>query len=442
MDFNKYDTGRTMQEVISKLLVHDTSKRPSARELLLSPLIPAKTDTDLKYLAEITSAITNSSMSSDKASAILETIFKQRYEANNAAGTLNNDLVFDVKSLSRAYHSLQSHVVQFSPTTQQMEEKATSLCKLTLNKKFYTAVYNLQQVKFSILRLIENVFCCHGASYFSPALFMPISGLTASTINHHTKYLDLHGNAFTMPTNLITPFARHIALLQIETVCRYDIGKVAQHNGKTHNDGQLDGDVNHATEAVFDVVMSNQISTPFGIGVRNNHEQAELALSADVELLSTTAEICTSTLDCIKMLSPACLRFTFIGIYESLCILVCIGYEWEVGKKKKENHLKSNGHEHTFSRRDTLNENVWALFKQLGDICGDKLRVNDLINKFLADLRFPDECFRTRIAPFIEILYNQPFLGSGPDIICHTLHALEEVRLYILYLLSDVIFNI
>jgi hypothetical protein len=89
-------------------------------------------------------------------------------------------------------------------------------------------------------------------------------------IHPYARYLDTHGNVFTLPTNLTLPFARCVALLQIESFRRYQIDRVyassssvtahsSQHGSLKER--QVDGDLFQNEELVYDVISSCDIQS-------------------------------------------------------------------------------------------------------------------------------------------------------------------------------------
>lgn len=112
LDFDKNESGKLLKEVVLRLVSKVPDIRFSAKELLMSNLLPSKTDTDLRYLSEITSAIT-SSLSNEKVRVVLHTLFKQTVAKLNSLSdaTASNDVVFDFKSLQRNRQSMHPRLV-------------------------------------------------------------------------------------------------------------------------------------------------------------------------------------------------------------------------------------------------------------------------------------------------------------------------------------------
>ena len=291
-DFDQHEAGRVMKPIILKLVAKSPYMRISAKDLLSSPLLPPKTDTDSKYLYEITTAISKSNANIDKVQIILDSIYKQTLYKNMATTnthsssllsfnsrssaaaaatniTSTDEIFFDMKSLNRAYLNIQPKVLRVltsrsgtSPTAAVTSGSSnvnatTSTSGINLirnmsatggaSKPVTTPKYGASaaehasnstsaapacvlttvQLTASISSRVEEIFKSHGAIHFSPTLLLPISKLSQvysrEALHQYTKYMDMNGNIFALPNNLITGYTRYAALLHIENSRRYEV---------------------------------------------------------------------------------------------------------------------------------------------------------------------------------------------------------------------------
>lgn len=281
-DFEDREAGRAMKPIILKLVSKSPDMRLSAKDLLSSPLLPPKTDTDSKYLYEITTAISKSNANTDKIQIILDSIYKQSLykniattnihssslmnssppsAPNTAAAASTDEIFFDMKSLNRAYLNIQPKALQVvtsssggsgsiavatNDSSSRSGNAATSIpatsssrnvsagrgmSKTIANSKhvtfMHTCLLTTAQLTASVCSRIEEVFKSHGAIHFSPTMLLPISKLSQiysrEALQQYTKYLDMNGNIFTLPNNLITGYTRYAALLHIENSKRYEV---------------------------------------------------------------------------------------------------------------------------------------------------------------------------------------------------------------------------
>lgn len=467
-DFENYESGKLLKEVVLRLVSKNPDSRFSAKELLLSHLLPSKTDTDLRYLSEITSAIT-SSINSDKVRVVLHTLFKQTVAkaSSQKDSAAVHEVLFDFKSLQRAKQSLQPRPLSLLPST---------VADISISS--HTAFLTSLQLKQSIRDVAERVCKHRGAVSFSPSALLPlpklIQVLPKEAVNQFVKYLDTHGNAFSLPANLTVGFARYVGLLQVESFRRYQIDRVYASHGSSTNtgsvslrDGEVEGDLAQSEEFVFDIVSSSDIhsflantqeflrmreSMGAGSDVRQNsldllqssllRKTALLMESqSDFEVVSVAFDLLTSP---IKELHyeinwPLCtllpnLKFHFnnYALSEALFSMIFMNHESRTTllspKRRATNKLTDGAHLSTslFQATNSLQQNLSQLLHLICNSASLEISM-EILQLFIIELNL-DDIVKFRMIPFLKLLSNQQKCTKISSIIA-VLDGLEKASI-------------
>lgn len=356
-----------MATIVRWLVQRQPSQRPTAAQLLASPLVPARVDTDARYLREITEALwkPNSSAAMNIISVLFNNsinvqkpstgpVLPASGSGKSAEGQLGSPLPqrasgltaftramqdsmpavsYDLDVLQQSLNALQPRKVPRSITNHwflAMGPNATKAAKLALRQELHKerAVVTLQYSTALKRRLCE-VFEAHGAVQYSPGLLQLrnnpglalmmrnadravarlhgkpgaecVSGSTCTPAL--AQFLDPVGQVVVLPTDLVTPFAKLVAFLNLQHSQRYNISQVytslVPPDSPTIEDTPVVAGHDHpfiSEEAVYDVVLpylpastapSESVATS---SVSEASQEQSAVLRADFEVLSAAIE--------------------------------------------------------------------------------------------------------------------------------------------------------
>lgn len=478
-DFDTYESGKLLKEVILRLISKVPDMRFSAKELLVSNLLPSKTDTDLRYLSEITSAIT-SSLNSEKVRVVLQTLYKQTVTKVTAlsGSSCNHDVIFDFKSLQRSQQSIHPRLLSASTTA-----TTTTNTNTHDNSSISTSILTSLQLKQSIRQLAERLFQQHGALSFSPSSLLPLPHLLRllpkDKVSQYVKYLDTHGTLFTLPTNLTIPFARYVALLQIESFRRYHIDRVyastssASSASTTLKERQIEGDLSQNEELVYDVITSSDIQS-----YRSNlqefilHESYQysdqsqshlenlqshlfsksallIEVQSDVEVVNVAVSLITQSLKnsavsnvdsttLSSLLPNITFSFTNYAISEALFSVVFMNHESQLSSvlmSPKRRAIpavpKLHSNPSLFNPTISLQDNFLYLLHLFCISISIEVSM-EILQCFVVELSL-DDIIKFRILPFLKLLSCQHTVGFGFIHVLKLLDAFEKVIIFTYY---------
>ncbi|KAJ9116453.1 hypothetical protein QFC22_004895 [Naganishia vaughanmartiniae] len=203
-------------QIIRKLLTHDVSARPEAKEVLDSPLLPEGRE-DSYYTEAIRKVAHPSSVHYPR---LIDKLFHVESDLNDTESKAN-DLTYDAGSTSSNDLIAWLRVVK---------------CKLV------------------------ELFRRHGAIELNTPLLIPVTPLLLGDQSKAARFLDAKGKLVQLPNDGVLAFARHASHIGLERMKRYQFGcrysDVAVTGGQPKSTG----------EANFDII------TPF----RNMASEAEL----------------------------------------------------------------------------------------------------------------------------------------------------------------------
>ena len=347
----------TLRSVILWLVHQEPNKRPSAMDLLASPLISSKNDNADLYLREITEALCRPNTTA--ANNVLSVLFNQRQIAVEAPATaglaykelqlggidvvtedkkgsgksnnsailekeddlaLNNNLFvndqaisYELKALQNALKLLHPRVVHTSngvmPVPNKnsgvVTKKTNTSSSSALSAEFNRIALTLQYAT-ALKKLCAHVFEGHGAVEYAPSLLQlrsttlsevltrnkPNSGGASPETGPIAQFLDPTGAVVVLPTDLISPYAKQAAFLNIRASQRYVVDRVFSSyasveptSEKKTNSNRGSEHPHFSTEAVYDVILPcvEEPSEDLDPPVTNK-------VLADTEVLSAAAE--------------------------------------------------------------------------------------------------------------------------------------------------------
>ncbi|KAF7974176.1 hypothetical protein HWV62_13309 [Athelia sp. TMB] len=206
------------KQIITSLLQHDPSQRPTAVELSQSPLLPMRLEDEyfkgaLRIMSTFTSSIIPQQLTRPAAKfdsphhqAVLSSLFSQ--PLSNVRGFL-----YDADMEAPEYVSLNPVV----------HDRVAALFRL------------------------------HGAVDMEPSLLMPVT--VAEAEQAQATFLDRHGEIVALPDNALVPFARLAARSNIQRIKRYHISNIYKPNAPT-------GHPKSSKAAVFDIITPDLDNGP------------------------------------------------------------------------------------------------------------------------------------------------------------------------------------
>jgi len=449
--------------IVRWLVQQQPSQRPSAVQLLESPLLPARVDTDSKYLKEITEALWKPN--STAAAGIISVLFNNSFSVQKGL-TAPMPPVFSPKGglSSKAYQDsipavsydleiLQQNLNLLQP--RPVPKAALLSLPAGVSKAIRQQLRQVQQKERSVVSLqyfsavkqqLKEVFEAHGAVPYAPGLLQLRSnpglalmmrnadqaaarllGTTEDKLNISVKspalaqFLDPVGQVVVLPSDLVTPYAKLIAFLNLQQSQRYNISQVFTSLVPVDNaapDDYLSMPPDSTTinqdhpfiseEAVYDVVLPH--STHSSAGSTPSHCAGDASSAAASTLLQADFEVLTAAIEAMSRLQPylpdCAVRVSDPRIMDSI-IEICA---WQLqplqdpaapaGGKAKGKKNANDSNDGTFSGIDR-----GALCKVIS-LASDGVMTQGELVHLVSELRLPP-LFQKRILPFLSVLSSQ-----------------------------------
>lgn len=179
--------------VITSLLQHDPTHRPTALDLSQSTLLPPRLEDEyFKGALRMMSA-------SCQFSALLR---------------VASDLCFSQAKPDSPHHQAVLSSLFNQPPSQVRGFLYDAEAELPEHASLNDVVQDR----------VASIFRLHGAVDMEPSLLMPT--LSSDTEQHQAVFLDRHGEAVALPNNALVPFARLAARGNIKRIKRYHIADI------------------------------------------------------------------------------------------------------------------------------------------------------------------------------------------------------------------------
>jgi serine/threonine protein kinase len=330
-------------DVIRWLVQHDPDQRPTAAQLLASALVPARVDTDSRYLREITEALWKPNSSA--AVGIISVLFNnsinvQQKTAAPAPGSSKTGgqppasmrmiqdtlpaVSYDLEVLQHSLNILQPRSIPRGAVT-NLPAGATKAAKMKLRQYLQQerSVVTLQY-STALKQRLQQVFESHGAVPYAPGLLQLRSnpGLELMMRNADraiarllgaadekenpsapvrspalAQFLDPVGQVVVLPSDLVTPFAKLVAFLNLQHSQRYNISQVytslVPPDSAAIDDTPAIASHDHpfiSEEAVYDVVLPLHGAPAAHHAELSTVPDQSPVLQADFEVLSAAIE--------------------------------------------------------------------------------------------------------------------------------------------------------
>lgn len=289
-----------MKNIIICMLQSDPLKRPEASELQSSPYMPPRIQLDKSYFEEVLTAITTPH--SEASRRVVSALFEKKENTATLADfyydqDFHNSIIKTYK-LDGRNANIQSNLVNNQNTNHNHNSNFKKVMSyqdvLTTISKTDSMVLLPSQVQESYEKIAETVFSCHGAAEFSPSPLTPrdpfiketiTSGLTLHSSksswnliqeydenilsqsindnnNNPVEIMTKDGTILTLPTNLVTLYARAVARIKFSDVTHYhidnvykEIPEIQQINGNNSTIGDKHPII--GLEAVYDIIRED-----------------------------------------------------------------------------------------------------------------------------------------------------------------------------------------
>ena len=417
-------------KIIQLLLQLDPAKRPSASELLASPLLPSRADADESYLKEITDGLNSFPLRR----GVVAELF--RYGTTSKGGSSSLDSANDLPFFYYGEELWKSHNLLLPKLPIALQSSV--YIKKLLQERNWTFKDNsglsTRSAKFgsttlSVLNCLKRTcsqqFELFGAVDFQPPLFQLYD--QHSGPSGLIKMMDACGQVVTLPTNLTTQFARFSSLLQCKSAVRYCIGNVFS-TPSTKNRGAEEaieasqgyGDIHpqSSTEASFDIIY------PL-FAVENEDANGNASSDSEVMRLLAESEAISAAVNCLlpfhSHLPEYAIRISDYRIFD--CILEFCAWPLSSPTSSVKN---PEGKQNASTSTQTKQRPEPGFFSPLGIDKAKLLRCislavdadfenNESATDFLAELNLPP-LFLKRLSPFVKILTSQgaKFGKPGP----------------------------
>jgi hypothetical protein len=432
----EFATGSAALRQIVQWLVHaDPDKRPSAAQLLASPLLPPRADTDSSYLKEITRALWKpNSSSTAAASEILSVLFDQPLDTKSSPAdqqSLSLSVSFDIDVLENYSRLLLPRSISSSSSEETSKQhhhhhhhhvegvRVRGVCSL----RYLAAVKDIA----------KSTFRRHGAVEFRPKLLDLRSsdgtnsmryGSWNPLVDYRSKqlqYMDCTGKIIHLETNLITQFAKLAAFAQVHRSQRFAIDGVYVPHGIAAAAG---GHPLVSEEAAFDTVLlcPDVAAEGAGTGAATAAMQDSL-LFAGVEAVTAAIEFMGE----LQAFLPDCvLRLNDPRLLDS--ILELCG--WQEKSELGGSSSSSRSHHHSSSAAQSRrNFSISSIEKEsllrLLSLAADGVLSQSEMSAAVADTTaaWHSTPFLKRITPFLGVLCFPPAHHRN-----HPLHVLESLE--------------
>jgi len=386
----EFASGRSsLRQIVQWLIDPDPDKRPSAMQLLSSPLLPPRADTDSSYLKEITTALWKPNSSA--AGEILSVLFDQPPGTTKSSPpdeqSLSLSLSFDIDVLEN-YSRLLIPRSMLTPSEGEGTNKHHAETRDVSTLRYLAAVRGIA----------KKTFRQHGAVEFRPKLLELRSAdsmrrgswnplLTVDEMKQ-LQYMDCTGKIVHLETNLISQFAKLAAFAQVQRFQRFAIDGVYVPRRSDGVFGEGHGATGHpsvAEEAAFDTVL---LCTDDG---------STSLLFADVEAVTAAIEFISE----LQVFLPDCvLRLNDPRLLDSI-IELC---GWQESRTGTRNHRSST--EKKFSISSKEKESLLRLLSLAADGVLSPSEMSAVMRETTAV--WNAKPFLKRITPFLSVLCLPP----------------------------------
>lgn len=493
--FGEAYSTEALASIVRWLVQQQPTQRPSAAQLLESPLLPARVDTDSKYLKEITEALWKPNSSA--AAGIISVLFNNSINVQKGAGGPLPPLFGKSGASGKSYQDsipavsydleiLQQNLNLLQPRS--VPKAALLSVPAGVSKAIRQQVREAQQKERSVVSLqyfcavkqqLKEVFESHGAVAFSPgmlqlrsnpglALMMRNADRAAANLLGTTEdklttsvrspalaqFLDPVGQVVVLPSDLVTPYAKLVAFLNLQQSQRYNISQVftslippdtaAQNDYLAMPPDTTAINNDHpfiSEEAVYDVVLPHAHPTG-SIDGHTGVSEVSPVLQADFEVITAAIEAMSR----LQPFLPDCaIRVSDPRIMDSIIELCAWQLQAELpGPAEKAPAKKGAG------KVSDCGGNVdrGALFKLIS-LASDGVMTQGELVHLVSELKLP-HLFQKRLLPFLGVLssmqdrraasssgsYLQQGAAVGRDPL-QVLDALELVRSIALIALTN-----
>jgi len=483
--FGEAYSTEALASIVRWLVQQQPTQRPSAVQLLESPLLPARVDTDSKYLKEITEALWKPNSSA--AAGIISVLFNNSINVQKGSGGPLPPLFGKPGASAKLYQDnipavsydleiLQQNLNLLQPRS--VPKAALLSVPAGVSKAIRQQVREAQQRERSVVSLqyfcavkqqLKEVFESHGAVAYSPgmlqlrsnpglALMMRNADRAAANLLGTTEdklttsvrspalaqFLDPVGQVVVLPSDLVTPYAKLVAFLNLQQSQRYNISQVftslippdtaAQNDYLAMPPDSTAINNDHpfiSEEAVYDVVLPHVHSTGSIDGQAGGAAEMSAVLQADFEVLTAAIE----ALSRLQPYLPDCaIRVSDPRIMDSIIELCAWQLQAEPSGAAEKAHVKRADCSGSIDRG--------ALFKLIS-LASDGVMTQAEVVHLVSELKLPP-VFQKRLLPFLGVLsslqdrraatssgsYLQQGVAAGRDPL-QVLDALELVRLFL-----------
>lgn len=445
--------------IVRWLVQQDPNQRPSARQLLESSLLPARVDTDSKYLKEITEALWKPNSSA--AAGIISVLFDNSMNlkkggsagprpppAGSSNGTSTSPasraaqhldslpaVSYDLEILQQNLNLLQPRALPRAAliNVPAAATKAQKHLRQAVPQKDRFVV-SLQYIA-AIKNHLKDVFETHGAVSYAPGLLQlrsnpglalmmrtadwAVAGLLGTSTEKTAgsarspavaQFLDPVGQVVVLPSDLVTPFAKVVAFLNLQHSQRYNLSQVftslvPPDNVVVEEVGNIPAAANHdhpfiSEEAVYDVIL------PLGAAPAAGADTSDLPiLQADFEVLTAAIEVMSS----LQHFLPDCaIRVSDPRIMDSI-IELCA---WQLHHAPTEEEAEGGASSDVAAEKDTSSNMCGdfvlttadreALCKVISLASDGVLPMGEVV-RLVSDLKLP-ALFVKRLLPFVNVL--------------------------------------
>lgn len=208
-----------LKRIVLWLTEADPKSRPSAAQLLQSSLIPSRTDFDEEYVKEVLAAVAKNH--STVADRVIFELFQR-----GRGGSVSSNVGGDTDEGSK-YRALNFDIDSFRNILLKLNPRLIPRANASKNTNIIVSLKYENCIKQSWRRQCDM----RGAVELSlPAIHLSNQTLAA-------EFLDISGATVALNRNLVSPFARLAAFLNLSSAQRYSIDRVyvAQHDNSNNN---------------------------------------------------------------------------------------------------------------------------------------------------------------------------------------------------------------
>lgn len=445
-----FNSSESLDSIILWLLQEKPADRPSASQLLSSSLLPSRMDTDELYLKEITRTLWKPK--SIAAANILSVLFENSFQMTvtdsleEVSRPVKNDtaidtLTYDAKMLQKLFLLLQPRQLLSRGSTdpwdlvdsgkqQKIKDRVSELPR----------VINNLSLLVSMKETIRTLLTLNGAIEFIPS---PIQ-LRATQLLSYSRnsdkdngllsdlvsFLDTGGQIITLPTDLISPFARYAAFLNINSSRRYQFGRVFCQSQD----------------------MSDSNSNSYYLSTESEHPKMHEVVSYDLILpdrsrdsVKVGYEIVVTVVKSVKSyasyLPNLIVRLTSGRILENM-IEICVLPDWLLLVQQEKNHNKKDTITFTNYYNTIISTECMKVIRTIFSDSFLTIVESHEIRKKLKNVNVSEK-FIDRLLPFLEVCSQLRIVKYSTDYpVVDVLNRLNEVIVTILVHSSCVVYLI